>query len=203
MQNLHPPSGMGKNKVRALKLKSIKYYLVDQILYRKDPLGVILRCLDPQEAQKIMFDFHNSLWGGNHYWRTTTYKILRDRYFWPSLFIDVCTKIKACAKCQKFSRKQQLKSFPLKPVVASGPFQQWGLDFIGEIHPTSNGQHRWILTTTNYFTKWIEVIPIRNASHKVIIGFLEDIMARFGCPNIIVTDNAASFKDEPLIQFYE
>jgi transposase InsO family protein len=59
------------------------------------------------------------------------------------------------------------------------------------------------LTTTDYFTKWIEAIPRRSTSHKVIIGFLEDIMARFGCPNIIVTDNAASFKAEPLNQFCE
>jgi hypothetical protein len=33
LQNLQPPSGMEKNKVRELKLKSIKYCLVDQILY--------------------------------------------------------------------------------------------------------------------------------------------------------------------------
>jgi hypothetical protein len=59
------------------------------------------------------------------------------------------------------------------------------------------------LTATDYFTKWIEAIPTRNASHKVIIGFLEDIVARFGCPNIIVTDNASAFKDEPLIKFCE
>jgi hypothetical protein len=67
--------------VRALKLKSIKYCLVDQILYWKDPLGVLLRCLDPQEDQKIMSDFHDGLCGGNHFWRTTAYKILRDGYF--------------------------------------------------------------------------------------------------------------------------
>jgi hypothetical protein len=42
---------------------------------------------------------------------------------------------------------------PLKLVVASTPFQQWGLDFIGEIHPTSSAQHIWILTTIDYFTK--------------------------------------------------
>jgi hypothetical protein len=46
-------------------------------------------------------------------------------------------------------------------------------------------------------------IPTRSSSYKVIIGFLEDIMERFGCPNRIVTDYAASFKDEPLIQFCE
>jgi hypothetical protein len=203
LQKLQPPDGLEKNKVRDLKLKAIKYCLIDQVLYWKDPLGVLLRCLDPQEAQKVMTDFHDSLCGGHHFWRTTTYKILRAGYFWPSLFTDVCANIRACVKCQKFSGKQQLKSFPLKPVVASGPFQQWGLDFIGEIHPASSGQHRWILTATDYFTKWIEAIPTRNASHKVIISFLEDIMSRFGCPSKIVTDNAASFKAEPLIKFCE
>jgi transposase InsO family protein len=59
------------------------------------------------------------------------------------------------------------------------------------------------LTTTDYFTKWIEAIPTRNASHKVIIGFLEDIVARFGCPIRIVTDNASTFKAEPLNKFCE
>jgi hypothetical protein len=77
------------------------------------------------------------------------------------------------------------------------------LDFIGEIHPPSSGQHRWILTATYYFTKWIEATPTRSASHKVIIIFLEDIIAIFGCPNRIVTDNASSFKSEPLVKFCE
>jgi hypothetical protein len=87
--------------------------------------------------------------------------------------------------------------------VVSGPFQQWGLYFIGEIHPTSSGQHHWILTATDYFTKWIEAIPTRNETHKVVIGFLEDILSRFGCPNKIVTDNDTIFKVEPLVKFCE
>jgi hypothetical protein len=65
LQKLQPLDGMQKNKVRDLKLKSIKYCLIDKFLYWKDPLGVILICLDPQEAQKIMYDFHDSLCGGN------------------------------------------------------------------------------------------------------------------------------------------
>jgi hypothetical protein len=194
---------MGKSKARDLKLKTVRYCLIDQVLHWRDPLGVFLRCLNPQEAQKVMFDFHNGLCGGHHFWKTTTHKILRAGYYWPTLFIDVCREVRACIKCQRFSGKQQLKSLPLKPVVASTPFQQWGLDFIGEIHPPSSGQHRWILTATDYFTKWIEVAPTRSASHKVIISFLEDIIARFGCPSRIVTDNAASFKSEPLVKFCE
>jgi hypothetical protein len=123
LQKLHPPDGLEKNKVRDLKLKAIIYCLIDHILYWKYPLGVLLRCLDPKEAQNTMNDFHDNLCGGHHFWRTTTYKILRAGYFWPSLFTDVCAKIRACDKCHKFSGKQQLKSLPLKLVVVSGPFQ--------------------------------------------------------------------------------
>jgi hypothetical protein len=91
----------------------------------------------------------------------------------------------------------------LKLVVVSGTFQQWGLDFIGEIHPASSGQHRWIFSSTDYFTKWIESIPTRSASHKIIISFLEDIMSKFGCPRRIIIDNASCFKAKPLIKFCE
>ena len=48
-----------------------------------------------------------------------------------------------------------------------------GLDFIGEIHPPPLGHHKWILTATDYFTKWIEAIPSRQATDTVIISFLE------------------------------
>jgi hypothetical protein len=104
---------MGKSKARDLKLKEIKYFLIDQVLYWKDPLGVLLKFLDPQEAQRIMFDFHDSLCGGHHFWRTTSYKILRAGYFCPTLFTNVCARIMACVKCHKFTGKKQLKSFPL------------------------------------------------------------------------------------------
>jgi hypothetical protein len=159
--------------------------------------------MDPQEAQRAMTGFHDSSCGGHHFWRTTAYKILRAGYFWPDLFSNVFAKVRACFKCQKFVGKYQLKYFPLKPVMVSGPFQQWGLDFIGEIQPASSGHHKWSLTTTNYFTKWIEAIPTRSASHKVIITFLEDIMSRFGCLSRIVTNNVASFRVEPFINFCE
>jgi hypothetical protein len=75
LQELRPPNGMGKIKARDLNLKEIRYCLIDQVLYWKDPLGVLLKCLDPHEAQNIMFDFHDSLCGGHHLWRTTTSKL--------------------------------------------------------------------------------------------------------------------------------
>jgi hypothetical protein len=97
---------MGKRKERDLKLKAIRYFLIDRVLYWKDPLGVLLKCLDPQEAQKIIFYFHDNLCGGHHFWKITAFKILRAGYYWPTLFTDVCEKVRACIKCKLFARKQ-------------------------------------------------------------------------------------------------
>jgi hypothetical protein len=99
LKKLQPLDDFEKKKVRDLKLKAIKYFLIDHILYWKDPIGVILRCLDPEEAQKTMTNFYDNLCGGHHFWRTTTCKILRAGYFKHSLFTDVCANTKACDEC--------------------------------------------------------------------------------------------------------
>jgi len=58
------------------------------------------------------------------------------------------------------------------------------------------------LTTTYYFTKWIEVVPTCQATDSIIIQFLErNILSRFGCPRRIITDNDASFKYKKLVEF--
>jgi len=78
------------------------------------------------------------------------------------------------------------------------------LDFIGEINPHSSGQHKWILVATDNFTKWIEVVPTKNANHQVVIKFLsENIFTRFGCPTKLVTDNATSFRAKELVDMCE
>jgi transposase InsO family protein len=90
----------------------------------------------------------------------------------------------------------------LVPVKTEAPFQQWGLDFIGEINSHSSAQHKWILTATDYFTKWVEAIPTRRATKSMVIDFLEEnILSRFGCPQKIVTDNAQAFKSMSMVSF--
>ena len=151
-----------------------------------------------------MHQFHSRTCGGHHYWNTTSHKIMRAGYYWHVLFADVFTFVRACDQCQRFIRKQQLRSFLLRPIVVNGTFQQWGLDFIGEINPSSIGQHKWILVATNYFTKWIEAVPTRNATHQVIMRFLyENIFIRFGFLVRLVTDNAPAFEVGELVNMCE
>jgi len=86
--------------------------------------------------------------------------------------------------------------------LIEAPFLECGLDFIREIIPTSSNQHRWILTATDYFTKWVEAIPAKNATYIVVIKFVEEnILSTFGYPQQIVIDNAQEFSSIKMIEF--
>jgi len=101
-----------------------------------------------------------------------------------------------------FTKKQKLAPLPLIPIFIKYPFMQWGLYFIREIHPPSSIQHKWILTAMDYFAKWVEVIPARNTTDIVVIKILEEnILARFGFPMKIVTNNSQVFKFAKFIRF--
>jgi hypothetical protein len=91
---------------------------------------------------------------------------------------------------------------PLKPVIVEAPFQQWGLEFIGEFKDNSSNGYRWVLTATDYFTRWVEAIPMKKETEEVVMSFLEDrIITRFGTPAKITTDNAKAFSSLSLAEF--
>ena len=89
------------------------------------------------------------------------------------MFSDTYKEMTTCHQCHIFYGKRKLMPLPLNPILAEPPFQQWDLDFIGEIKPNSSSQHRWILTATYYFTKWIEFVPTMRATDASIMDFLE------------------------------
>jgi len=93
------------------------------------------------------------------------------------------------------SGKKHLATMPLENVLVDAPFRQWGLDFIGEFKENSSHGHKWIVTATDYFTKWVEAIPTKAATNQVVMDFPKDkIITRFGVPAKIVTDNAKSIR---------
>jgi hypothetical protein len=83
-------------KARTLKLHVIKYCIIDNQLYWKDPIGFLLRCLIESETENDINEFHEGVCGGHHGWREMTYKIPRAGYYWQKLFTDMNTKFRAC-----------------------------------------------------------------------------------------------------------
>eukprot|EP00253_Pinus_taeda_P025709 PITA_25709 len=188
---------MTRNKARTLKLKAAKFCILNSALYWKDPSGVLLNFLVEEETKNVMEDCHQGDCGGHLFWKSTTNKVLRAGYYWPTLFANVYKMVKRCHKCQIFEGKQKLQPLPLKPIEVNAPFQQWGLYFIGEIHLASSGQHRWILIATDYFTKWIEAIPTRQATDtfELIYGVDTVFPSSLAAPVVKLLQEASSEED--------
>ena len=113
--------------------------------------------------------------------------------------IDAITFAKSCEKCQKHGNLIHAPGRELIPSVSHWPFQRWAFDLVGQIHPNSSGGHKFIITATDYFTKWVEAVPLSVASGRTISLFiLNHIICRFGVPSEIITDNGGQFKNKDL-----
>jgi len=82
----------------------------------------------------------------------------------------------------------------MNPIIKPWSFRGWAIDLIGQIYPPSCKGHKFILVATDYFTKWVEAIPLKKVTSANMIDFVkEHIVYRFGIPQTITTDQGTMF----------
>jgi hypothetical protein len=102
-----------------------------------------------------------------------------------------CLKCDICA-----SKKNPQKKFkaPLKPYNVGAPFERIALDIMGPLPRTRQG-NKYLLVVGDYFSKWLEAIPLPNQEAPTIAKKLVDrIISIFGIPLSIHTDQGANFE---------
>ena len=57
LQKIEVSPDLTPNQAQALKLKFVKFCIIDKLLYWRDQSGILLRCLDKEEAEKVMHTF--------------------------------------------------------------------------------------------------------------------------------------------------
>jgi transposase InsO family protein len=84
---------------------------------------------------------------------------------------------------------------PLRPQVTLQVFYNWAIYFIGPINlPTRRSGARYIITATEYLTRWAEEAPIKDFSVETTTHFLfEQLITRFGYPGILMSDQGSHF----------
>ena len=122
-------------------------------------------------------------------WSTENKRKLQECYFWLNIDEDIKHHITTCLKCQtnkadKFPRKTTLQSMP----QCSLPNQRIHLDLFGPCK-TSDMGNKYILTMTDAFTKYAEVVAIPNKEATTVsTEIFNKWICRYGCPAAIHTD---------------
>ena len=124
----------------------------------------------------------------------TRQKVTR-RYYWKGMTEDIKEFVRTCDRCQRkknhstpenSSENEKMKSIPISQKI----FSQIGIDLVTMVE--SQG-YKYILTVCDFFTKWPELIPIRDKKATTIAKELYVLFTRYGCPYVIISDRGTEF----------
>ena len=170
-----------------------KYELNDGLLFKKNPGRQPLLMVPPSFVEPLLRLYHNNELAV-HLSRDRLYNLLRKRFYWIGMYMDVANWVNACLPCRRFKPPQPTFNGLLLPIVTVKPFETVGLDIIGPIH-RSNSSHKYILVAIDLFTNWVEACPLRSiTAEEVTNSFFKIIITRHGCPLNVLTDQGSQFK---------
>ncbi|GJW64981.1 reverse transcriptase domain-containing protein [Tanacetum coccineum] len=89
-----------RKKARAIKRKSQRFAIINEILYKKSFLGPWLRCVGPSQANYVLREIHEGSCSMHAGTQSVIAKALRIGYYWPTMHKDAKALIKACQECQ-------------------------------------------------------------------------------------------------------
>ncbi|MCO5571810.1 hypothetical protein L7F22_025558 [Adiantum nelumboides] len=191
------PKHLERVQRHRLVRKALSYQLIGEHLYHKGKDLVLRRVPLVKEIEKILMSCHDGVCGGHFAQEITSRKILQAGFVWPSLHRDVQHWCKACKACQQ-ARDRKLSYGPRFPIFAYGPFEKWGIDAIGPLPRTSTGK-QYILTATDYMTRWAEAASVARITAADVSKFVLDyVCSRFGTPLEILSDRGPGFRTDLL-----
>ena len=89
-----------KDEARRLRVRSAKYVLLNEVLYKRGFSQPYLKCLSPDEANYVLREVHEGACGNHSGARSLIHKIVRAGYYWPTIQIDAKAYVKIYDQCQ-------------------------------------------------------------------------------------------------------
>lgn len=144
---------------------------------------------------QIADEMHKGLNGGHLGIRRAKVK-LQQRFYWPKWGTSVQLARQRCQQCARYQKPRPQHQGQLCPMVTGEPWERLGIDVTGP-HPTSAKGNCYILTVIDHFTKWVEILPMRNQEASTVAKLLVDrVICVHGCPKQILTDQGPNFESQ-------
>ena len=102
---------------------------------------------------------------------------------------DFC---KRCDKCQRTNRVLQKPRAELHPIPVTKVWYRVGIDLVGPLPETRRG-NKYIITLSDYFSKWPEAAPLPSKEATGVASFLLDTFCRHGWPKVVQSDQGREF----------
>jgi len=162
----------------------------------KDPLVMEPVWLESEkDIREALNKFHDGPMGG-HKGVRATYNRIRRQYCWKGMFRQVKQYVLSCQACQRNKTNKVDKAPMVITDTPSKPFDKIYIDMVGPF-PISLRQNEYVLTAQDAFSKYFICAPMPDGRAETAAKtFFEYVVARYGMPKMLVSDNGKNFVAE-------
>uniref|UniRef100_A0A2N9GD11 RNase H type-1 domain-containing protein n=1 Tax=Fagus sylvatica TaxID=28930 RepID=A0A2N9GD11_FAGSY len=126
IQDREYPPRATENEKKYIRRMAFQFFLSGEILYKQTHDATLLRCVDAEEANRLIQEMHAELMGAHANGPFLARKIMRAGYYWLTMERECIRHVQTCHKCQMY---QNCKNAPLS-ISALWPHR--GLSQLGE-----------------------------------------------------------------------
>ena len=120
---------------------------------------------------------------------------MRSYVYWPKMDNNIRDMIEKCKGCA-FAAKATPTTFKPWPKTEQ-PWSRIPVDFAGAL------EDFYYLIVVDSYSKWPEVLRCGRPTMGTTIGFLQELFARFGVVDCVVSDNGSQFTSVEFKEFCE
>nr|GEW73906.1 reverse transcriptase domain-containing protein [Tanacetum cinerariifolium] len=155
----------------------------------------MLRCVGPFQVNCIIRVVHEEACRMHIEARSELAKIMRQGYYWPSMYQDTKEVVDKCDSCQIHALVPRILKTRLTFIMSPWSFYQWGLDILGHL-PEGPEILKFIIVEIDYFTKWMEAKLLAKTTCKEVQKFVWRTLCAIWTSKI-VTNNRTQLVNDP------
>ena len=147
-------------------------------------------------APAIMRELHDSRTAAHLGQYKTVKRVHMSPFYWVGMTEYARRWVKNCNVCSARKPPQHQKRSPLQTFYYGATGDRYSCDLCGPFSPPTDRGARWILTVTDWYTRFCVAYDLKTATAEKVADKIKNFIALFGCPVELYSDNGRNLHGE-------
>ena len=147
----------------------------------------------PSSCKDEVMRFCHDLKSSGHMGIDKSIQKTKQSFYWPGMGKDIRLYVQSCNLCNRYKKFTTSPKAKQRLYHAGAPMERVHLDILGPFQRTER-DNLYVLVIIDQFSKWPECVALSDSTaEEVALAFLVNVVAYFGCPLKVHTDQGSNF----------